>query len=174
MSTDQYLEVSMDETRLVPPQNTLKPEWPKKLRNLTAQELDRLMIDSDGHFYWDGKPVSYAQSQPAAPAEDKPIAQPEPSTDAAPTTEIKPTEQTRIMAPVIGASSDDEVRLMLSTSQSLALGVAILAVLLGAFGAAAYGWVTAHDWSCRAGLVTTYCPTPTSALKISARPDLPL
>jgi hypothetical protein len=186
MSTDQYLEVSMDETRLVPPQNTLKPEWPKKIRNLTAQELDRLMIDSDGRFYWDSKLVNYAESQPEAPAEDKPAAQVEPvtepqlaeqlkpSTDAAPAAEIKPTEQTRILPPVISSSSDDQVRLTLSTWQSLGLGVTIFAVLLGAFGAAAYGWVTAHDWSCRAGLVTTYCPTPSSVPKISARPELPL
>ena len=174
MSADQYLEVSMDETGLVPPQNTRKSEWPKKLRNLTAQELDRLMIDSDGRFYWDGKLVSYAESQPEAPAEDKPIAQPEPSTDAAPAAEIKPTEQARIPPPVISASSDDEVRLALSTSQSLGLAVTIFAALIGAFGAAAYGWVTAHDWSCRAGLVSTYCSMPASASKISARPELPL
>ena len=174
MSTEQYPEVSMDETRLVPPQNTLKPEWPKKLRNLTAQELDRLTIDNDGHFYWDGKPVSYAQSPPEASAENQSIAQPEPSTGAAPAAEIKPMEQTRIPPPVISASSDDEVRLALSTSQSLGFGVTIFAVLLAAFGAAAYGWVTAHDWSCRAGLVTAYCSMPASASKISARPELPL
>jgi hypothetical protein len=172
MSADQYLEVSMDETGLVPPQNTRKSEWPKKLRNLTAQELDRLMIDNDGHFYWDGKPVSYAQSQPTA--EPSPAEQLKPSTDAAPAAEIKPAEQTRILPPVINASSDDEVRLALSTSQSLGFGVTIFAVLLAAFGAAAYGWVTAHDWSCRAGLVSTYCSLPAPALKISARPELPL
>ena len=77
MSTDRYPEISMDETRLVPSQNTLKPEWPKKIRNLTAQELDRLMIDSDGRFYWDGKPVSYAESPPEAPAQAKPVEGPD-------------------------------------------------------------------------------------------------
>jgi len=34
-----------------------KPEWPKSLRQLTAQELDRLLIDRDGRLRWDGQPA---------------------------------------------------------------------------------------------------------------------
>src|SRR5690349_7235717 len=59
MSTDPYPEVTVDESGLVPPQGARTSEWPKKLRTLTAAELDRLTIDDSGRFYWDGKLVSY-------------------------------------------------------------------------------------------------------------------
>ena len=59
MSTDPYPEVSVDESGIVPPQGARPAEWPKKLRTLTAAELDRLTIDNSGRFYWDGKLVSY-------------------------------------------------------------------------------------------------------------------
>jgi hypothetical protein len=59
MSTDPYPEVSVDESGIVPPQGARTSEWPKKLRTLTAAELDRLTIDNSGRFYWDGKLVSY-------------------------------------------------------------------------------------------------------------------
>ena len=70
MSTDHVPEVSGDESALVPP--APKPEWPKKLRTLTAGELDRLTIDSEGRFHWDGRLVNYespkAPAPPPAPA----------------------------------------------------------------------------------------------------------
>jgi hypothetical protein len=56
--TDQYPEVSGEDAALVPQQGA-KPEWPKKIRTLTASELDRLTIDGFGRFYWDGKLVNY-------------------------------------------------------------------------------------------------------------------
>src|SRR3954463_10175408 len=59
MSTDPYPEVSGDESGIVPPQAPRTSEWPKKLRTLTAAELDRLTIDNSGRFYWDGKLVNY-------------------------------------------------------------------------------------------------------------------
>ena len=43
----------------MPPQGARPSEWPKKLRTLTAAELDRLTIDNSGRFYWDGKLVNY-------------------------------------------------------------------------------------------------------------------
>ena len=49
----------MDESGIVPPQSGRTSEWPKKLRTLTAAELDRLTIDNSGRFYWDGKLVNY-------------------------------------------------------------------------------------------------------------------
>ena len=55
MSTDPYPEVSVDESGIVPPQGARASEWPKKLRTLTAAELDRLTIDDSGRFYWDGR-----------------------------------------------------------------------------------------------------------------------
>src|SRR3954462_12194569 len=59
MSTEPYPEVSVDESGIVPPQSARPAEWPKKLRTLTAAELDRLTIDNSGRFYWDGKLVNY-------------------------------------------------------------------------------------------------------------------
>ena len=59
MSTDPYPDVSGDESGIVPPQSGRNVEWPKKIRTLTAAELDRLTIDSAGRFYWDGKLVNY-------------------------------------------------------------------------------------------------------------------
>jgi hypothetical protein len=59
MSTEPYPEVSVDESGIVPPQAARPSEWPKKLRTLTAAELDRLTIDNSGRFYWDGKLVNY-------------------------------------------------------------------------------------------------------------------
>lgn len=60
--TDQYPEVSGEDAGLVPPQGGAKQEWPKKIRTLTATELDRLTIDGLGRFYWDGRLVNYAES----------------------------------------------------------------------------------------------------------------
>src|SRR4051812_8863539 len=68
MSTDTYPEVSVDESGIVPPQGGRPSEWPKKLRTLTAAELDRLTIDSSGRFYWDGKLVDYDTGTKQAPA----------------------------------------------------------------------------------------------------------
>src|SRR6266702_192213 len=59
MSTERYPEVNVDESGIVPPQAGRSPEWPKKIRTLTATELDRLTIDDSGRFYWDGKLVNY-------------------------------------------------------------------------------------------------------------------
>jgi hypothetical protein len=50
MSAEQYTEVGGDESGIVPPQSSRPPEWPKKIRTLTAAELDRLTIDSSGRF----------------------------------------------------------------------------------------------------------------------------
>ena len=65
MSTDQYPEVSSDDSGLVP-QHAPKAEWPKKIRTLSAAELDRLTIDGDGRFYWDGHLVNYQPPRAAA------------------------------------------------------------------------------------------------------------
>jgi hypothetical protein len=67
MSTDQYPEVSGDDSGLVPQQAAPKSEWPKKIRTLTAAELDRLTIDGDGRFYWDGRLVNYEGHASKAP-----------------------------------------------------------------------------------------------------------
>src|SRR5512142_3239649 len=60
MSTEPYPEPNVDESGIGPQQTQQHgPEWPKKIRTLTASELDRLTIDSSGRFYWDGKLVNY-------------------------------------------------------------------------------------------------------------------
>jgi hypothetical protein len=64
MSTEPYPDVNGDESGIVPPQGGRPAEWPKKIRTLTASELDRLTIDSSGRFYWDGRLVNYEPPQP--------------------------------------------------------------------------------------------------------------
>ena len=67
MSADQYPEVSDDDAGIVPPQGGRGSEWPKKIRTLTAAELDRLTIDAAGRFYWDGRLVNYEPPTPPKP-----------------------------------------------------------------------------------------------------------
>jgi hypothetical protein len=55
---------------------------------------------------------------------------------------------------------DDNFRLTLTRWQSAGLAVAIAALVVGALGMAASGWVAAYHWSCRAGLATSYCAPP--------------
>jgi hypothetical protein len=58
-STEPHPEVTVDESGIGPQQGNRPPEWPKKIRTLTATELDRLTIDGAGRFYWDGRLVNY-------------------------------------------------------------------------------------------------------------------
>lgn len=74
MSTEQYPEVSGDESGIVPSQGARTPEWPKKIRTLTASELDRLTIDGNGRFYWDGKLVNYEPPLSGGPIGQSPEA----------------------------------------------------------------------------------------------------
>lgn len=67
--TDQYPEVSGEEAGIVPQQGAAKSEWPKKIRTLTAAELDRLTIDEMGRFHWDGKLVVYETTASRLPAQ---------------------------------------------------------------------------------------------------------
>jgi hypothetical protein len=49
------------------PQNEQSSEWPKRIRDLTAAELDRLTIDENGHFYWDDKLINFEPPSPRSP-----------------------------------------------------------------------------------------------------------
>lgn len=126
--TDQYPEVSGEEAGIVPPQGSAKQEWPKKIRTLTASELDRLTIDGLGRFYWDGQLVNY-QAHPSR-IEQKPVdldqhamdlldrtarelsdphsAQPDAETGTAATSEIQP-EPTPTSAPELAATPADQL-----------------------------------------------------------------
>ena len=44
------VKLNVDESGIVASQTARPSEWPKKLRTLTAAELDRLTIDSSGRF----------------------------------------------------------------------------------------------------------------------------
>jgi len=77
--SDQYPDVSSDESGLVPPTGMRQPEWPKKIRTLTAAELDRLTIDGDGRFYWDGRAVAYSQPEGGSPGPGEPGAEAKPA-----------------------------------------------------------------------------------------------
>jgi hypothetical protein len=84
-ATEPYPEVTGDESGIGPQQNR-SPEWPKKIRTLTATELDRLTIDSAGRFYWDGRLVNYEppegkeSGKSAAPQTDRMPVEAEPGT----------------------------------------------------------------------------------------------
>jgi hypothetical protein len=71
-ATEPHPEVSAgDESGIGPQQSNRPPDWPKKIRTLTATELDRLTIDSAGRFYWDGRLVNYEPPQQAKTETDR-------------------------------------------------------------------------------------------------------
>jgi hypothetical protein len=226
--SDPYPEVSGDESGIVPPQSGRNPDWPKKIRTLTAAELDRLTIDSSGRFYWDGKLVNYEPPQP------KPTERPEdqgadpldpaaieafdraahelrngksgePTESAVATGDDDPSSESRRsqaadlsavdldrhreVAPQVTAAervldhhlpasaavfrASERVRLKLSAWQSLGALISVLGITAGAAGLVASGFVAAHDWGCRAGLVRSYCPQAPAPRQTPTRPDIP-
>ena len=68
---------------------------------------------------------------------------------------------------------DDTFRITFTTAQSIVVAIAIILIMLGAFGMAAYSSIIAYDWSCRAGWVEKYCP-PVPELKPLPRPEFPV
>jgi hypothetical protein len=75
-------------------------------------------------------------------------------------------------APAMRPMFDDHFHISLTAVQSAALAVAIFAFVLAAFGMAARGWVSAHDWSCRVGMTTNSCP-PGPPPKSLGRAEIP-
>jgi hypothetical protein len=264
----EYPELSDDDAGIVPPQGGRGAEWPKKIRTLTAAELDRLTIDAGGRFYWDGRLVNYEPPAPPKPSvEEKPaedqsvdaldrsamdildraalelsdrtpvepldgsdeqaMADRLAAGDAAATggtvtaeeqerhqlgtDEARPSEAVHaidydaLAAPAAGPAihartaaaevapaadiatydqvaaplaqtihvQGDRLRLALTGGQSFALVLLLLALLVGASGVAVSGWVAAHEWSCRVGLTTRYCPAASPAPRPPARSDIP-
>jgi hypothetical protein len=227
--SDPYPEVTVDESGIVPPQSGRNPDWPKKIRTLTAAELDRLTIDSAGRFYWDGKLVNYEPPQQPKSAEsdtkrpegldrdaldmldraaydlgdrkapepiegadlerphEAPVAEPRQARDEEPAVDLDhaaPVAAAAAPAVTVGDSrlADDlavasvirvpeRVRVSLSRWQSLGAIIMVLGIAVGASGLAAYGFVAAHDWGCRAGLIQSYCPMGPAARP--GRTDIP-
>jgi hypothetical protein len=223
MSTDPYPDVSGDESGIVPNHSNRGPEWPKKIRTLTAAELDRLTIDGAGRFYWDGKLVTYEPPSQPRHREDEPSETLDPTSLDMPERETydmddegtpEPIEGAEIPGSVEARSRSDEhravdlddyaapaahvpaktevaaapaagaamvapaiygaerMRIKLSRWQALGAVIIVLCVVLGATGVAAFGLVAAHDWGCRVGLITDYCP-PSPALEPPTRHDIP-
>ncbi len=221
--TDQYPEVSGEDAGIVPPQGANKTEWPKKIRTLTANELDRLTIDGLGRFYWDGKLVNYeahpsriegkpldldqhamdlldraarelndpnsvqttgepsatepqgdtttttAPDLAATPADQlAPVEPAAPLTTPAPVVEVRRHE---VMVPSV--RRPETTRILLTGWQSIGLIIVILGFLVAAAGMAASGFVAAHEWGCKAGLVKSYCPAVPALPKAPSRPDIP-
>jgi hypothetical protein len=203
MSTDPYPEVSVDESGIVPPQGGRPPEWPKKLRTLTAAELDRLTIDNNGRFYWDGKLVNY-DTQPRQ-LSDKSGDSLDRSMDIidrasyelggrkSPATiegELAPAhgggassavDLDVVRAEVAAALAEagpvaavtttiEQKHLTLSSWQTVGAVLVTVAIVIGAFGVATYGYVAAHEWGCRTGVIHSGCPM---AAPRPARVDIP-
>ena len=198
MSTDPYPDVTVDESGIVPPQGARPSEWPKKLRTLTAAELDRLTIDNSGRFYWDGKLVNY-DTQPkqitgkSADSLDRSMdildrasyelgSRKAPATiegQLAPETPARSSESSssnldavRVhdVRPAPDASADTHAaatpaihpaaptRLTLTRWQTLGAVIVVVAIAIGAFGMATYGYVAARDWGCKTGTFHDGCP----------------
>jgi hypothetical protein len=205
MSIDQYSRhANDDESGLVPSESTPPADWPRKIRSLSTDDLDRLTIDSAGRFYWDGQLVNYGFAKPdgqlidarelsslASPHKETttggiPMADPalSKSTDStldaiaealAAATPVKDEAPTVVVAapPSAPASSvgpapatrreavpitEGPRRFKLSFFQSLGAFLGVLSLLLAGAGLAASGFATAHEYGCRAGFVTAYCP----------------
>lgn len=198
MSTDPYPEVSGDESGIVPPQSGARTsEWPKKLRTLTAAELDRLTIDNAGRFYWDGKLVNYdtgsklaadktsdsldrsldildrasfelgGRKQPAT-IEGELAPTPAPSVDL----DVARLEASLMeTVSAVRARSDEQTSLKLSRGQTIGAVAAIVCIAIGAIGMATYGYVAWRDWSCKTGGASqSGCPALPSP---PPRPDIP-
>ncbi|MEA3025091.1 MAG: hypothetical protein QOF91_376 [Alphaproteobacteria bacterium] len=209
MTTDPYPDVSVDESGIVPPQGTRPSEWPKKLRTLTAAELDRLTIDNNGRFYWDGKLVNYdtqpkqltdkssdsldrsmdildrasyelGNRKPPATIEgqlapETPARSSEPghgSLDAVRVHDVRPppdaaTETHAAAAQAIHPAGP--TRVTLTHWQTLGAVIVVVAIAVGAFGMATYGYVAARDWGCKTGTFHDGCPANVRP----ARSDIP-
>jgi hypothetical protein len=108
-----------------------------------------------------------ASTEPAV-APDTPVITSAPVVTPAPVVEMRRQE---VMVP--SAMRPETTRLVLSGWQSIGLIIVILGFLVCAASFAASGFVAAHDWGCKVGLVQSYCPPPPAIPEPPARPDIP-
>ncbi len=204
MSTDPFPDVTADESGIVPPQASRPPEWPKKLRTLTAAELDRLTIDSSGRFYWDGKIVNYDTgpkqlTNQSSDSLDRSLEMLErtsfdlggrktPATiegqlaePAGSSAEPGAVDLDIVRAQAAAAVAEatmgmgvrsDRTHVMLSRGQTVGAVIVVLAMAIGAFSMATYGYVAARDWGCKTGAFKDGCPV-IPVVKPPERPDIP-
>src|SRR5581483_2185023 len=92
---------------------------------------------------------------------------------------VRPAHETALSTEVAEAAhvaqvirTSEYMRLKLSRWQSLGAVLMVLGIVIGAAGVAAYATVAVHDWSCRTGLVQSYCPA-TPAVRPGSRSDIP-
>jgi hypothetical protein len=79
----------------------------------------------------------------------------------------------KIATPAVRPMFDDHFHLALTKFQSASLAIAIFGFVIAAFGMAASGWATAHDWTCRVAPASSYCPAPPAIPKSPALPEIP-
>jgi hypothetical protein len=85
---------------------------------------------------------------------------------------LVPHEAAEIAVSTHVIRGSDVMRLKLSRWQSFGAILMVLGVIIGASGMAAYGFVAAHEWGCRTGLVQSYCgAAPVS--RPGSRSDIP-
>jgi hypothetical protein len=97
---------------------------------------------------------------------------PESKIESRPESKIEGDFGTKSAPPAFRPMFDDHFRLALTGIQSLVLAIVTFALVIGALGMAANGWVTSHDWSCRVGLLVKSCPT-IDIPKPMAPPEIP-
>lgn len=200
MSPDPYPEVSGDESGIVPPQSTRPSEWPKKLRTLTAAELDRLTIDNTGRFYWDGKLVSYdtgskqltskssdtfdrsmdlldrtstdfGGGKSSAATIEGELARLDALSRESRAVDLKVSHAQEVETNSAADTGTDQRRLTLSKWQTAGAVIAVVCIVIGAVGMATYGYVAAREWGCKTGAFQSGCPAMQA--QPPARPDIP-
>jgi hypothetical protein len=192
MSSDQYSELGAGNPPIAPSQDEAPPEWPKKIRTLTASELDRLTIDGKGRFYWDGKLVNYETTPRSGHAIntadgsdlDGSAINLSNGADAADlTNQLDRTlaighasQRTNAWPAGLAAATvafPERVHIKLTLWQMLGVVVVVFCLLTGTLGVAMFGFVTTVDWGCRNKLIERFCPAPSPEPRPAQRPDIP-
>ena len=154
-----------------PPEEIIPSAELKSAGDVHPIEIDPVIFD----------PIESEPVEAPAPAEPvksaaqiKLVEQFDAATLVHPVAPVAPAAPTQAMVtpPAVRPMFDDHFRLTLTSVQSASFAIAIFAFVIAAFGMAASGWATAHDWTCRVGLATKYCPAPPLP-KPLAPPDIP-
>jgi hypothetical protein len=190
-STEPYPEAPTtgDESGIGPQQSNRGPDWPKKIRTLTATALDRLTTDrtpveaepsvygNEDHKTPD--PIEGADLDRPVEGQSQAIAHRDEHLH-----ELDDVRATRtlhhsamsgefsdvVAAPVVNIP--DRMRISMTRWQSFGAIIVVLCALLVSLGVAALGLATAHEWGCRTGVIQIQCPM-TPGGRPSPRTDIP-